>query len=56
MMHYIDSQVGFNRCLCGLFSDVTKPTRCHVINHIHYIEIYPCLRLLHFLVNEYDVV
>jgi len=55
MMHCIDSQVGSNRCLCGLFSDVAMPTRSHFINHVHYIDIYSCLRLLRLLLNEYDV-
>lgn len=56
MMHYTDSQVGFNRCLCGLFSDVAKPTRPQSINHAHYIDIYSCVRLQYSLVNENDVV
>jgi len=55
-MHYINSQVGFNRCLCGLFNDIAKPTRPQSINHAPHIDIYSRVRLLHLLVNEYDVV
>jgi len=30
-MPYIDPQVGFNRYLCGLFSDIAKSTRSQSI-------------------------